>query len=101
QAYLHVNGVRLEVAFLRLLRERTRPGRMAVAETGHRVAPVHVEDAFAPAVLEPHALSRDDLDRVLGEHVCEVVVAACRRDCAGGGWCHGSPLIRSNRRRES
>ncbi len=73
-ANLHVHGVGLKVTGFGLLRECARPGGMRVPEGGHGVAAVHVEDPLTPAVREPHALCRDDLDRVLSEHAREIVV---------------------------
>ena len=100
-ADLHGHGVRLEVARLRLLRERTRPARMPVAERGDRVARRTGRARARRGCSCSQTPSAETTSiGILREHRREVVVAACRRDCAGGGWCHGSSRSGPTRRRE-
>ncbi len=84
RADLHVDCVCLEVTGQGLLCDRLGPGGVPVTEPRDRVASIHVEDAFAPAVPEPDAFARDDLDRILGEDLCQVIA---RGRGVNGGCC--------------
>ena len=69
----HGHRVALEVALLRLDRQRRGEARVRVAQGGHGVAAVEIEHALAAAVGQPHAVRGNHLKRVLREHRREVV----------------------------
>src|SRR5262249_43371273 len=81
-ADLHGDGVRLEVAGLRLFGERAREAGMPIAKSGDCMAAIEIEHALAATVGEPDTLSGHHFKRILCKNRGKKVSAGrCRPYC--------------------
>jgi hypothetical protein len=92
RADLHRHCIRLEVARLRLVGERTREARMSVAQRGDRVSAIQIEYTLAAAVGKPDTLAGDHFNGILRKHRRKKIMAGRCRPGSWNRWVHGRSL---------